>query len=113
MSYTGLVADANHAQTSGEKFLDQVVLFVVERGAAKMRDGLVLHQRLAVLLFHEVALACVPKTIGDHVHGFLERNLFPLGSEWSAILDGHQALGMSVEFLRVGTLGAEASTRDR
>ena len=38
MSYTGLVADANHAQTAGEQLLDQVVLFVVEGRAAEVRD---------------------------------------------------------------------------
>src|SRR3954454_17349702 len=36
MSYPGLVADAKHAQTSREKFFDEVVLFVVERGAAEV-----------------------------------------------------------------------------
>ena len=39
VSYTGLVADANHAQASGEKFLDQVVFFVVERRAAEVGES--------------------------------------------------------------------------
>ena len=48
MSYPGLVAYANHAQTSGEKFFDQVIFFVVERGATEMSDGRGLHQALTV-----------------------------------------------------------------
>ena len=38
MSYPGLVADGDHAQAAGEELLDQVVLFVVERRAAEVRD---------------------------------------------------------------------------
>src|SRR5581483_2570340 len=30
VSYTGLVGDANHAQTSGEELLDQVIFFNIE-----------------------------------------------------------------------------------
>ena len=57
VSNSGLVADANHAQTSCEQFLDQIVLFVVQRGAAQMRDRLGLHQAVPVFLLLEARFA--------------------------------------------------------
>ena len=45
MSYPGLVADGDHPEAAGEQLLDQVVLFVVERRAAQVRDRRALHQR--------------------------------------------------------------------
>jgi hypothetical protein len=60
VSYTGLVADANHAQTSCKKFLDEVILFVIQSRAAEMTDGLGLHHRMAVLLLDEGVVARVP-----------------------------------------------------
>ena len=40
VSYTGLVADTNHAQTRGKELLDHVILFVVQSRAAEMSDGI-------------------------------------------------------------------------
>ncbi len=57
VSYSGLVADANHAQSPRKKFLQQIILFVVERRAAKMSDGLGLHQRLAIFRFLKAVFA--------------------------------------------------------
>ena len=34
MSYAGLVGHADHPQASGEKFFNQIIFFVVERGPA-------------------------------------------------------------------------------
>ena len=48
MSYPGLVADAHHSQAGREEFLDEIVFFVVERGAAQMRDGGGMHHDFAV-----------------------------------------------------------------
>ena len=56
VSYPGLVADADHAQTSTEEFLDQVIFFVIERRPAEMGDGLGVHDGLAVLLLDECPL---------------------------------------------------------
>src|SRR5581483_3513274 len=33
VSYTGLIADAHHAQPGTEQFLNQVIFFIVERSA--------------------------------------------------------------------------------
>ena len=57
VSYTGLVADANHAQAGGEQFLNQIVFFVVESGPAQMRDGGSVHHGFAIFLFEECALS--------------------------------------------------------
>ena len=38
MSYPGLVGHTDHAQASGEEFFDQIIFFVIERGAAEMAD---------------------------------------------------------------------------
>ena len=48
-----LIAQAHHSQSGGKQFLDQIIFFVVERGAAEMGDGSGLHQRLAILRFLE------------------------------------------------------------
>jgi hypothetical protein len=39
MSYPGLVGHADHAQTSGEQFFNQIIFFVVERGATEVTDS--------------------------------------------------------------------------
>src|SRR6266576_4689639 len=36
MSYPGLVGHTDHPQASGEELFDQIIFFVVERGAAEM-----------------------------------------------------------------------------
>jgi hypothetical protein len=38
MSYPRLVGHTNHPQASGEKFFDQIIFFVIKRGAAKMTN---------------------------------------------------------------------------
>ena len=43
MSYPGLVADAHHAESSREQFLNEVVFFIIERGAAQVADRGGLH----------------------------------------------------------------------
>lgn len=57
VSYTGLVGDADHSQSDGEKFFDQVIFFDVEGGAAEVGDGFGLHHHFAILFFLEGALA--------------------------------------------------------
>jgi hypothetical protein len=39
VSYPGLIAQADHPQAGGEEFLDQIVLFDVERRAAEVGDA--------------------------------------------------------------------------
>src|SRR5499427_9906146 len=38
MSYPGLVGHTDHSQASSEEFFDQIIFFVIERGAAEMAD---------------------------------------------------------------------------
>ena len=39
MSYAGLVGHTDHAQASGEKLFNEIILFVVERGAAEVTNS--------------------------------------------------------------------------
>jgi hypothetical protein len=39
MSYPGLVGHADHPQASSEKLFNQIILFVVERGATEVTNG--------------------------------------------------------------------------
>ena len=51
MSYPGLVGHTDHAQASGEKFFDEIIFFVIERGAAEMADrGCVIDCRAVLCL---------------------------------------------------------------
>src|SRR5207249_7532467 len=60
MSYPGLVGHANHAQAAGEKFLDEIIFFVIERRAAEMTDRSRVIDGCTVLFVHESALARLP-----------------------------------------------------
>jgi hypothetical protein len=68
VSYAGLIADTNHPEPSGEKLLNQVVLFIVERHSAKMRYRGGVPHPFAVALFLEGAFTGVLNAIGDHIH---------------------------------------------
>src|SRR5205807_10365274 len=48
MSYTGLVADADHSQPAREELADQIILFDVQRGPAKVSDCGCLQDRKSV-----------------------------------------------------------------
>ena len=39
VSYPCLVGHTNHPQAGGKEFLDQIIFFVIERGAAEMTDS--------------------------------------------------------------------------
>ena len=106
VSYTSLVADAHHAQPGREKFLDQVVLFVVQRRASKMRHGRSLHQRLTVASFLKGLFARFPNALGDHVHG-TSRDLPPLAGIGRAVFNRFQSAGMSVQLKRVRAFWAK------
>src|SRR5258708_12611839 len=85
MSYTGLIADADHAQARGKQLLDEVVFFVVEGRAAKMGYRRRLHQRLPVFRFDESPLAAFPNAVRDHFHRLIQVQVFPFFRKWSAI----------------------------
>ncbi len=44
MSYSSLIADADHAQPGGEQLFDKVILFVVESRSAQVSNCGSLHQ---------------------------------------------------------------------
>src|SRR6266403_78434 len=53
MSYPCLVGYADHPQAESEKFSDEIIFFVVERGAAEMTDGGSVIDRRAVFFMNE------------------------------------------------------------
>src|SRR5438445_12630876 len=57
MSYTGLIADADHPQSDREELADQIIRFDVQRGPTKVSDCGCLHEGLAVAGFLKSALA--------------------------------------------------------
>src|SRR6266536_5883048 len=64
MSYPGLVGHTDHPKASGKELFDQIIFFVVERGAAEMaKRGGVIDCR-TVFLPNECAFARFPNTIG-------------------------------------------------
>ena len=112
MSYPGLIGDADHPQAGGEKFFDEVVFFVVEGGAAEMRDGFGLHQGLAVFGLDERFVAAFPDALGDHFHGEVLIERFPLLGVRFAVENFGDAFVVGEEFEAVGALGAEAAAGD-
>src|SRR5581483_2306420 len=80
VSYPGLVLDLDGAQR-GEQLLDEVVLLVVEGGAAETGEPQRPPQRVALL----VAVLPPPgprgdHPVGDHLHRPVEWQLLPAGS---------------------------------
>src|ERR1700737_3846309 len=77
MSYTGLVLDLDDPKTRKE-FLDQVVLFVVEGGAAVGPDR---HRPVRNPVLRIPRLPVVgtgpDHAVGDHLHRLVERDLAP------------------------------------
>src|SRR5581483_6888617 len=112
MSYTGLVAEADHPQAGGKQLLDNVVLFDVESSAAKMGHGLGLHQRHPVFFFLEGSLAGFPHALRDHIHRRFQVEVLPLPRVWRAVAHLGQARRMSMEFVCIGTLGTQVPAGD-
>jgi hypothetical protein len=57
MSYPGLVGYAHHPQAGSEEFSDEIIFFVVERGATEMTDRCGVIDSRAVFFMNERALA--------------------------------------------------------
>src|SRR5260370_13148661 len=68
VSYTGLVADADHAQPGCEELFDQVVFFIIESSATEVGHGSRMHYDLSVPLLPEFALPPFPNAIRHHPH---------------------------------------------
>src|SRR5438876_9280121 len=107
MSYTGLVADADHSHPDREQLADQIILFDVQRGPTKVSDRRCLHQGFAVAGFLKSALARLPEPVGNHIHRRFLIDFFPLPGVRPAILHFFQSSGMGVQFESVSALGAE------
>src|SRR5581483_3978548 len=97
MSYASLIADADHAQSGREQFLDEIVLLVVECRAAEVRDFGGLHQRLAIPSFLKRTLPRFPYSVCHHVHGLLKVDLFPSLGIGRPVLNLGQAIGMRMQ----------------
>src|SRR5258708_8170980 len=113
MSYTGLIADADHSQPGSEKLFNQVVLFVVECRSAEVRHGRGMHHDFIVSFLNKRALTGVPDAITDHVHGRLLIEFFPVGRVRSPILDAGLAVAVRHQFEAVRTLLPKSSPADK
>src|SRR5207245_1245622 len=81
VSYARLVLDLDGAQR-GEQLLDEVVLLVVERCAAEVREAERASERPAVVVgVLPSTVARVEHAFRDHVHRGVEGELLPLGPE--------------------------------
>src|SRR4051794_20193267 len=113
VSYARLVLDL-HGPHRREELLDEVVLLVVERRAAEMREPEgALHANARVVLVLPARGARGDHAVGDHVHRLVELELLPLGAVRAAVLDlvlAHRALH---HLLARRALRTEAAARDR
>src|SRR3954462_15516804 len=113
VSYARLVLDLDRAHR-GPELLDQVVLLVVERRPAEVREAeraVDLPASLVALL--PVALARLDHALGDHVHRALELDLLPLGPVRAAVQDLVQPAGLLDELARRRALRAQRALVDR
>ena len=98
----------------GEQLLDEVVFFVVERGAAEMRDRQRAIDRLPFVTFLlPVRVARALHALGDHVHRRLERQLGPLGPVRLAIEHAIRAMVPGDQLVGRRALGTKAPFADR
>src|SRR3954464_13926299 len=112
VSYTGLVLDL-HRSHRGEQLLDQVVLLVVERGTAEVREAeCAIDSMPVVVALLPALLAGRDRPLGDHVHRLVELELLPLGAAGPAISHLRQAAALLDELARGGALRAERALVD-
>src|SRR5579872_121378 len=112
MSYPGLILDERHAKAS-EELGHEVVLFVVERRAAKRCDAHGAVDPAALLVFLlERRVARLLDPLRDALHRPLERDLLPLRCPRGAVLAGRPARRIHVELKRRGALGAQRPAVD-
>src|SRR6185503_9549358 len=112
VSYPRLVLDL-HDPERGVQLLEQVVLLVVERGAAEVGDRHRASRRAAVgqrLLPAVVARALDP--IGDHVHRGLERQGLPRGAARTPVQHAVRAMRAGDQLHGRGALGTQATFGD-
>src|SRR6185437_6790972 len=112
VSYPRLVLDLDRAQR-GEQLLDQVVLFVVQGGAAEAGEPEGPPGPVAV----HVPLPAVPAggqdPIGDHVHRRIQVEVLKFGAERAAVSHLVYARASRGELQARRALGTEATAADR
>src|SRR6185503_2344594 len=112
VSYARLVLDLHRAHR-GEELLDQVVLLVVEGGAAEVGEAERAAQPFLAAHLLPAGLAGVEDAVGDHLHRLLEVELLPLGRVRAAVFDLLQPGARVDQLLGGAALGAEAPAGDR
>src|SRR5690606_16649268 len=106
-SYAGLVLDLHRAHRR-ERLLDEVVLLVVERGPAEVREAEGAVDAAAVVVVRlPAALAGGDHALGDHVHRGLELELLPRRRARPAVEDLREPPGLLDELARGRALGAQ------
>ena len=113
MSYPGLVGHTDHAQAGGEEFFDEIIFFVIERGAAEMADRSRMIDCCTVLLSDEGALTRLPDAVRHHVHRTIHRNFCPLFRARCAIFYFRFTLRMCEQLIRRCTLWTKVPLADR
>src|SRR5207253_8883316 len=110
VSYAGLVLDLDGAQ-GRVQLLHEVVLLVVEGRSSEAGEAQGALERQLLLLVHLLprGLPGGEDTVGEHVHGLVEGQLFPLGPEGSPVADPVLAAGVADQLLARCPLGAEAA----
>src|SRR3954452_18149859 len=107
VSYAGLVLDLDRTHR-GPELLDQVVLLVVERGAAEVRE----RQRVGVLLV-PVALAGGDHPVGDHLHRRLNIEVLPVRTARSPVAHVREPAGLLDQLPRRRAARAQRPLADR
>src|SRR4029077_16630000 len=107
MSYPRLVGYAHHPQAKSEKLFDEIIFFVVERGAAEMTDRSRMINGRAVLFVPARALARLPDWVRHHGHRAIQRNFRPFFRSRRAIFHFRFASRMGEQLMRCGALRAK------
>src|SRR5947209_10904332 len=113
MSYAGLVLDLDGAER-GEQLLDEVVLLVVEGGAAEVGEAERAPDAFVVLVVPLPALtARLDDAVGDHVHRPIEGQLLPVAAVRTAVLHLVLARRTGGELQRGRALRTQPAAADR
>src|SRR5262249_21781683 len=114
MSKPGLILYRDQAETSSEKFLDQVILLVVHRRPAETghrRD--VVNRRALVVPLFEIAVARLLDQSRDAIHRPIERALFPMVGVRRSVENLLDAVRVDGELKCVRALRTERALVDR
>src|ERR1044072_1805271 len=88
MSYTRLVGNADHSEAKRKQFANQIIFFVIERGAAEMTDRSGTIETVTVFGFvDEGSFPRFPHALCDHFHRAVQRNLLPFFCARRAIFE--------------------------